>query len=143
MVVKIDVWYKLVIPCFAFPFISEVARGRSEVQGRRKWPLCFRDATSGIGLSIRMYVTRGETDAGGISRCEIPNRGLGINPLRSYPRFHIFVCLGFASSSPIIILKLPVRIKCSALALMIFHRLRLFPHLHFFSKLKSKISRQD
>lgn len=34
MVVKTDVWYKLVIPCFAFPFMGEVARGRSEVQGR-------------------------------------------------------------------------------------------------------------
>ncbi|KYM84109.1 hypothetical protein ALC53_05486 [Atta colombica] len=28
--VKTDVWYKLVIPCFAFPFMGEVARGRSE-----------------------------------------------------------------------------------------------------------------
>jgi len=50
MVVKTDVWYKLVIPCFAFPFMGEVARGRSEVQGRWKCSLCFRIATSGIGL---------------------------------------------------------------------------------------------
>lgn len=61
MVVKIDVWYKLVIPCFAFPFMSEVARGRSEVQGRRKWTLCFRDATSGISLQISYVHVRGET----------------------------------------------------------------------------------
>lgn len=56
MVVKIDVWYKLVIPCFAFPFMGEVARGRSEVQGRRKWSLCFRDATSGIISLWRAYM---------------------------------------------------------------------------------------
>jgi hypothetical protein len=77
--------------------MGEVARGRSEVQGRRKWPLCFRAAT-------RVPASAGcELAQSGLSSTvnEIPHRARGINPivLRA-PRFHISVRLAFASTCP-------------------------------------------
>ena len=75
MVVKTDVWYKLVIPCFAFPFMGEVARGRSEGPRSMKVLALFsqRNVWHRPLGSVHSYARRGRCLAALVD--EIPNRG--------------------------------------------------------------------
>jgi len=90
-VLKTDVWYRLVIPCFAFPFMGEVARGRSEVQGRRKWPLCFRAATRAPASAGRELARSGRRRPPTKSLIALEGlvRSFSAAHVSTFPRFHV------------------------------------------------------